>query len=149
MLLLSLALAAALARGPVVGKLRPRLSAEIASSKWSIGTETMDRNLTIFADYESYLPPLGAKRARLQCGWGRCDLTGTGAPYNWAWLDEAVHGLSAMGSSSSPLTGGPAPRAQSVRKTTGRRQATGAWWWWRSTSGIVVAVSARAWMRRT
>ena len=83
--------------GPVVGKLRPRLSAEISSSKWSIGTETMDRNLTIYANYQAFLPPLGAKRARLQCGWGRCDLTGTGAPYNWGWLDEAVFGLAAMG----------------------------------------------------
>ena len=61
-------------RGPVIGRVRPRLSGEIASSKWSIGAETQDRNLTVFADYRSFLPSLGAKRARLQCGWGRCIL---------------------------------------------------------------------------
>jgi hypothetical protein len=95
---LALAPAARTTRGPaVLGRLRPRLSSEIASSKWSIGAETMDRNLTVWSDYDSYLPPLGAKRARLQCGWGRCDRTGNGAPYNWAWLDEPVFGLAAMG----------------------------------------------------
>eukprot|EP01044_Picomonas_judraskeda_P023194 COSAG03_NODE_6008_length_1131_cov_20.359496_1_plen_146_part_10 len=57
----------------------------------------MDRNLTVFGDYAMHLPRLGAKRARLQCGWGRCDRTGQGAPYNWGWLDEAVFGLAAMG----------------------------------------------------
>eukprot|EP01047_Picozoa_sp_COSAG01_P069194 COSAG01_NODE_10171_length_2231_cov_4.033302_2_plen_174_part_00 len=84
-------------RGPVLGKLSPRLSSDISGSKWSIGTETMDRNLTLFASYAPHLPPLGAKRARLQCGWGRCDSTGRGAPYNWDWLDEAVYGLADMG----------------------------------------------------
>lgn len=55
----------------VVGRLKRRTSSEIGSSMWSIGTETQDRNYTIYSNYEKYLAPLGAKRARLQAGWGR------------------------------------------------------------------------------
>jgi hypothetical protein len=92
----TLCLCAATADGQLLGRIQWRPSDAIISSKWSIGTETMDRNLTVYDRYSAYLPPLGAKRARLQCGWGRCD-HGPGAPYNWGWLDEAVFGLAAMG----------------------------------------------------
>ena len=122
--------------------LRPRSSRMIRASKWSIGTETMDRNLTIYNNYESFLEPLGeacvcagrgetqprcalndcgtvlnllktlnytcthmhthtgAKRARLQGGWHRCDPNGTAAAtgeYNWGWLDQAVFGIHEKG----------------------------------------------------
>lgn len=97
-----LALALLLAAAPnscaktPVGTLRPRSSGEIRASKWSIGTETQDRNLTVYDAYQQYIAPLGAKRARLQCGWGRCDPNGTGA-FNWAWLDQAVFGIAEKG----------------------------------------------------
>ena len=39
--------------------LRPRSSRMIRASKWSVGTETMDRNLTIYNNYERFLEPLG------------------------------------------------------------------------------------------
>ena len=136
MVLLLALLALGPARGPVVGQLRPRLSSEIASSKWSVGTETMDRNLTVYASYQPFLPPLGAKRARLQCGWGRCDRAGTGPPYNWAWLDEAVFGLAAMGikpwlelsyGNSHYAGGGTNGPGASVPNSTAALQAWAGW----------------------
>ena len=45
-----------LGKGP---SLRPRSSHMIRASKWSVGTETMDRNLTIYNHYERFLDPLG------------------------------------------------------------------------------------------
>ena len=59
-------------RRKLLGTLTPRPSSSIQSSKWSIGAETQDRNYTIYRNYEKYLEPLGAKRARLQGGWHRC-----------------------------------------------------------------------------
>ena len=84
--------------GKFLGVLKPRASTAIRSSKWSIGVETQDRNYTIYRNFERFVEPLGAKRARLQGGWHRCDPNGTAAStgeYNWAWLDEAVFSLHA------------------------------------------------------
>ena len=53
-----------------IGRVKSRSSSEIKKSMWSIGTETQDRNYTIYSKYEKYIAPLGAKRARLQAGWG-------------------------------------------------------------------------------
>lgn len=50
----------------------------------------------MYDSYAALLAPIGAKRARLQCGWGRCDPNGTGV-FNWAWLDEAVFGIARQG----------------------------------------------------
>ena len=79
-----------------LGTLRPRDARSIRSSKWSIGAETQDRNYTIFRNYARFLGPLGAKRARLQGGWHRCDPNGTGV-FDFDWLDEAVYGLASRG----------------------------------------------------
>lgn len=45
-----------LGKGP---SLRPRSSHMIRASKWSVGTETMDRNLTIYNNYKRFIEPLG------------------------------------------------------------------------------------------
>jgi hypothetical protein len=80
---------------PLIGKIRPRSSQEIASSNWSVGGETQDREFTVYANYKKYLGPLGAKGIRLQAGWARCEKV-PGA-YDWAWLDEPVNDALAQG----------------------------------------------------
>eukprot|EP00912_Choanoflagellata_sp_UC4_P002313 UC4_evm2s1456 len=117
----------------------PRRSVDITSSKWSIGVETQDRNLTIFSKYDKYLPGLGAKRARLQGGWSRCDPNGTGhitGVYNFAWLDDVVFKLADMGikpwielsygNSAFPGGGGEGPGA-GVPNTTEALDAFAQW----------------------
>jgi hypothetical protein len=78
-----------------LGWVVPRSSAEIASSPWSVGCETLDRDYTIFKNYRPYVGELGAKSARLQSGWARCEK----APgvYTFEWLDEVVNGLKEQG----------------------------------------------------
>jgi len=80
---------------PVIGKIRPRPAKEIASSPWSVGGETLDRDFAVYANYKSYLGPLGAKRIRVQTGWQKCEK----APgvYDFAWLDELVDDARAQG----------------------------------------------------
>ena len=40
---------------PPLGRVVPRSSSEIKSSRWSIGLETQDRNYTIWSNYASYV----------------------------------------------------------------------------------------------
>lgn len=56
----------------------------------------MDRGYTVFSSWSPYAASLGAKSARLQAGWAKCDPWANGT-YEWAWLDEAVSGLLAVG----------------------------------------------------
>jgi hypothetical protein len=79
-----------------VAKLRPRCSTEIPGSPWSVGLETIDRDYVRFAEIAPHLAELGAKHARVQAGWARCEPL-VGGPYSWAWLDEIVHGCLAAG----------------------------------------------------
>ena len=80
--------------GPVlkqIGWLDSRHSKEIASSPWSIGCETLDRDYAKFSVYKDYVGELGAKHARLQSGWAKTEKEkGT---YDYAWLDYHVKGL--------------------------------------------------------
>ncbi|MBI5770339.1 MAG: hypothetical protein HZA93_21365 [Verrucomicrobia bacterium] len=80
---------------PVLGKIAPRHAREIASSPWSIGGETIDRDFTVYENYKKYLGPLGAKRIRLQAGWAKCEKTK--GVYSWAWLDAIVDDAVAQG----------------------------------------------------
>jgi hypothetical protein len=73
---------------PLLGTIKPRSAAEIASSTWSIGGETLDRDYAVYANYREYLGPLGAKGIRLQAGWAKCEKTR--GEYDWKWLDEIV-----------------------------------------------------------
>ena len=83
--------------GPVlkqIGWLDSRHSKEIASSPWSIGCETLDRDYAKFSVYKDYVGELGAKHARLQSGWAKTEKEkGT---YDFAWLDYHVNGLTAQ-----------------------------------------------------
>lgn len=73
---------------PLVGRIKARSAAEIASSSWSIGGETLDRDFAVYANYKKYLGPLGAKAIRLQAGWAKCEKKP--GVYDWAWLDAIV-----------------------------------------------------------
>jgi hypothetical protein len=80
---------------PVLGKVTPRSAKEIASSPWSIGGETIDRDFTVYEHYKKYLGPLGAKGIRLQAGWAKCEKVK--GVYSWAWLDAMVNDAVAQG----------------------------------------------------
>lgn len=80
---------------PVLGKVTPRAAKEIASSPWSIGAETIDRDFTVYANFKKYLGPLGAKGVRLQAGWAKCEKTK--GVYSWDWLDAIVNDAVAQG----------------------------------------------------
>ncbi len=80
---------------PVLGKVAPRAAKDIASSPWSIGAETIDRDFTVYANFKKYLGPLGAKGVRLQAGWAKCEKTK--GVYSWDWLDAIVNDAVAQG----------------------------------------------------
>ena len=71
-----------------IGQVQPRHANEIVSSNWSIGTETMDRDYTIYKNWVEYLGPLGFKKARIQAGWQKTELKK--GVYDFNWLDEIV-----------------------------------------------------------
>ena len=50
----------------------------------------------MFDEWKDYLGGSGAKYARVQGGWMRCDPDGTGK-YDWAWMDGIVTGMFARG----------------------------------------------------
>ena len=80
---------------PVLGQVTPRHAKDIASSSWSIGGETMDRDFTVYDHYKKYLGPLGAKGIRLQAGWAKCEKAK--GVYSWEWLDAIVNDAVAQG----------------------------------------------------
>jgi hypothetical protein len=81
---------------PVAGKVQPRHAKDIpASSWWSIGGETIDRDFTVYENYKRYLGPLGAKSIRLQAGWAKCEKQP--GVYSWEWLDAIVNDAVSQG----------------------------------------------------
>lgn len=72
-----------------IGCIKPRNTTEIASSRITVGCETMDRGLTIWDNYKSYLKPLGVKKIRLQGGWAKCEKVK--GVYDWQWLDDVIN----------------------------------------------------------
>ncbi len=80
---------------PVLGQVAPRHAKDIASSSWSVGAETIDRDFTTYAHFKKYLGPLGAKSVRLQAGWAKCEKVK--GVYSWAWLDTIVDDALAQG----------------------------------------------------
>ncbi len=80
---------------PVLGKVAPRNAKDIASSPWSIGGETLDRDFADYQQYKRYLGPLGAKGLRLQTGWAKCEKEP--GVYDWAWLDVIIDDAVAQG----------------------------------------------------
>lgn len=78
-----------------LGRIHPRAAKEIASSPWSIGGETLDRDFADYMKYRSFLGPLGAKAIRLQAGWQKCEKTP--GVHDFAWLDAIVDDARAQG----------------------------------------------------
>lgn len=77
------------------GTLTPRLTRDIAASPISVGFETLDRYHFDPEKTYPHLARLGAKWARVQTGWNRCERE-RGA-YDFAWLDEVVDSLLDVG----------------------------------------------------
>jgi hypothetical protein len=78
-----------------LGRLATLSSKDIKSSPFSIGFETLDRQM--FDPTRTYEPlgKLGVKWARVQTGWNRCETVK--GQYDFAWLDEVVDPLLAQG----------------------------------------------------
>lgn len=80
---------------PKLGTLKPRCVSEIKTSMWSLGCETLDRDLADWDAYKKYLQPLGIRHIRLQGGWGRTEKEK--GVYDFAWLDRIVDEAHALG----------------------------------------------------
>ena len=80
---------------PAPLRLKPRPARDISASLIGIGCETLDRDYADYAQYRQWLGPLGAKRARLQAGWAKCERTR--GEYDFQWLDTIVADVVAQG----------------------------------------------------
>ncbi len=78
-----------------LGTLKPKSVDELGTSMWSLGCETLDRDLADWDAYKTYLQPLGIKRIRLQGGWNRTEKQK--GVYDFAWLDKIVDDAHARG----------------------------------------------------
>lgn len=78
-----------------IGKLKTKTSKEIQSSPVSIGMETLDRDTYDPNDIYELIGECGAKWARLQTGWIKCE--SVPGRYNFAWLDSLVDNLLNLG----------------------------------------------------
>ncbi|WP_081643072.1 beta-galactosidase [Sphingobacterium paucimobilis] len=76
-----------------IGKVENIQTDKIADSYWSIGCETLDRNYADYNAYKSYLSELGAKHARIQSGWAKCEPKK--GKYDFEWLDVIVTDMKA------------------------------------------------------
>ncbi len=79
----------------VIGKVRPRASASIAASPLGVGFECLDRQMFDPEPCYSFMAQLGAKWARLQTGWARCERAK--GRYDFGWLDAIVDRLRSIG----------------------------------------------------
>ncbi len=79
-----------------VGKIRRIPASEVTTSDWGIGAETLDRGFSIYDNWKEFLGPLGAKHARIQSGWARCEPAANGV-YDFVWLDAIVDDMLAQG----------------------------------------------------
>ncbi len=89
------AAAEVLNRLPVLGKVRPRESRTISASPLSIGFETLDRQMFDPERTYDHVARLGAKWARVHTGW--CRTERQPGVYDFAWLDQVVDRLRAIG----------------------------------------------------
>ncbi len=80
---------------PYLGTVKPRSTAEIESSNWLIGCETLDRDFADYEQYKTYLVPLGIKRLRMQGGWAKTEKVK--GVYDFAWLDRIVDDATGRG----------------------------------------------------
>lgn len=81
---------------PLCGEMKVLKTPELPYSLfWSIGCETIDRDCTDPNEYFPYLMDLGARNARIQGGWAKCEKEP--GVYDFAWLDSCVYRLHDMG----------------------------------------------------
>ena len=80
---------------PKVGTLTPKSTGEIKTSMWSLGCETLDRDLADWDAYKEYLQPLGIGHIRLQGGWNHTEKQK--GVYDFTWLDRIVDDAQARG----------------------------------------------------
>ncbi len=78
-----------------VGQVRPVASKEIQASPLSVGFEVLDRKHFDPVRTFPHLARLGAKWARCQTGWCRCEPSP--GRFDFGWLDEVVDGLIGIG----------------------------------------------------
>ena len=78
-----------------LGTLKPKSVSEINASNWIIGCETLDRDMTDYEQYKTYLAPLGIKRLRMQAGWAKTEKIK--GQYDWAWLDKIINDAAKRG----------------------------------------------------
>lgn len=80
---------------PKIGELDVSDADNNTRSRWSVGTEGLDRNYATFSKYKDYLGPLGVAWSRFQSGWAKCEQEK--GVYDFAWLDECVDGAIEQG----------------------------------------------------
>ena len=78
-----------------IGTLNTKPSRDIIDSRIGIGMECLDRRMYLPEKTYGHLAALGAKWARLQTGWSRCETTE--GVYDFAWLDDVVDKVIAAG----------------------------------------------------
>ena len=78
-----------------LGTLIPKSVPEIGTTQWSLGCETLDRDLASWEACRGYLLPLGIRRIRLQGGWNRTEKKK--GEYDFAWLDRIVDDAQELG----------------------------------------------------
>lgn len=71
-----------------IGTLIPKSVHEINNPLFSLGCETLDRDIANWDVYKGYLEPLGIRRIRLQGGWAKTEKKK--GVYDWQWLDTIV-----------------------------------------------------------
>ena len=71
-----------------LGTITQKSIAEVDSSPWSIGCETLCRDYIDYNLYKEYLHPLGIKLIRLQGGWAKTEQEK--GVYNFKWLDDVI-----------------------------------------------------------
>lgn len=115
-----------------IGRLPTRTAAEIKSSPWSIGCETMDRDYADWNSYKFLLPMLGAKHGRLFSGWAKTEQEK--GVYDFTWLDPQVREMAAMGvkpwiclSYGNPVWGSDFRLGMRVKQVTDDPEAFAAW----------------------
>lgn len=80
---------------PPIGRLSAPTPRSIAASPLSVGFETLDRRHFDPKRTYPHLAELGAKWARCQTGWNRCERVR--GRFEFGWLDEVVDSLLAIG----------------------------------------------------
>ena len=115
-----------------IGRLAARTSAEVKSSKWSVGCETMDRDYAEWDSFKTLIPMLGVKHARFFSGWAKTEQEK--GVYDFTWLDPQIHECAAMGvkpwiciSYGNPVWGSDFRLGMRVKQVTESPEAFAAW----------------------